>query len=552
MDSTSVSVALKAGKQAGEINDLYEEAWAYLVATIRKNVRHRSSKTVLNDYLDDSVNDGAGASTPKDLTFVFKSPASMCTVQMAVTAHWFELAIALASTELAALCQQYGYALKARRAGKPAWPFLPHGDGLVGVTKDAEIVSDDHGQQSLEEAELPKAVGALARKIAKSQQCQCAFCAALRAKKAVAPKWKPEKPKPAPKGGELPKLEHFTSLAKAVKSPDRAGTCEVREQGATATVIPPDIGKLQRLTQLILNGYVTEIPAGLYTLANLDWLYLGGCDVTEDLGRLTKLKRLRLGGGNSYPEAIGSLTELESLVLRYNKTPRVPESITKLSKLTHLGLVKLQELRTPLPPLGELAGLRSLSLIDLRQPKGLLKRVDFSKLKELTQLVCEHVDLPEFPATLRDLPKLEEITFRHCGAGKVWPDHLGLAALRKLEAPFNALTAWPKSLNGLPALKYVSFAQCKQLASLEALRDLPALEHLELYSIAITALPDKAPKLPSLKYLALGGAERLRKLPLWLAELPCLETLDVSYCYKLEAGEVDRLRARNPKLDVRA
>lgn len=550
MDSTSVSVALKAGKNAGEISDLYEEAWAYLVATIRKNTKHKSSQTVLNDYLDDSINDGAGASTSTDLTFVFRSPSSMCNVQMAVTAHWFELAIALATPELAALCEHHGYAMQPRKADQADWPFLPHGDRLVGVTSDGQIVSDD-GEQPLDEAELPKAVAALARKIAKSRVCQCAFCGALRAKKAAAPKWKPEKAKPVPKSGQLPPLEHFTSLAKAVKSPDRAGTCEVREQGITATVIPPDIGKLQRLTQLIINGYVTEIPAGLYTLANLDWLYLGGCDVTEDLAKLTKLKRLRLGGGKTYPEAIGSLPELESLVLRYNKTPRVPESITKLPKLTHLGLVKLEQLTTPLPPLGELASLRSLNVSEIRQPKGLWKRVDFSKLKELTQLALENVDLPEFPATLRDLPKLADLTLRSVGAGKVWPDHPGLPALEKIDAPFNELTAWPKFLNGLTALKHVNFAQCRQLASLDELRDLPALERLDLYGIAITALPAKAPKLPALKHLALSGAAELRKLPLWLAELPSLELLEVSSCWKLEAGEIDRLRAQNPKIEVR-
>ena len=173
MDSDTLILTLTES-DPGDIDALYDEAWTLITQTIRKNTKHKSARTILSDYLDDTREDGGGGN--RQLEFVFLSPSSACDVQMAVTAHWFTLAVALATKELQALCRKHGYRMKAPKKTALAiakeerkMPFVPHGEEIVGVV-GAQILADGGGEQTFEEAELSRATAALATKAAKSMQ----------------------------------------------------------------------------------------------------------------------------------------------------------------------------------------------------------------------------------------------------------------------------------------------------------------------------------------------------------------------------------------------
>jgi len=560
MDSLQVSLPITPAKQAGAVDDLYEAVWELLAETIRKNAKHKSAGKVLDEYLPDTREDGRGASTSKALCFVFKSPAGACDVQMAVAAHWFELAAALAAKELAEICNANGFELSARKLTALGMakavrelPFVPRGDEIVGVVRGDEpaISIDCEGEMSFDEAELTPAAKKLARAANTSGACACPFCEKVRAGKAVAAKPKKERATKPTKPGVLPKLEHFTSMAKAVKSPDRVGSIEVPDKGHTPNDIPADIGKLSRMTSLVVNGWGTVFPPSLFDLRQLEVLVASvpRTDIPDAIGQLTGLRRLVLNGA-CVPDAIGRLTELTSLSLRSSGTA-IPASLTSLTKLVRLELLGLGALEQPLPDLGMLAALQTLIVSATPVSFGAnanrlrLESVKFSSLRSLVRLEIERA--ASFPVALRDMPALCELKLVHVDGD--WPEIFDtLPALTNLKSERAALTAWPRTLNDLPKLREVELYESK-LESLEALRSLPALEGLSIRGGPLTRWPEAPPHLPALERLRIEGTKQLSRLPEWIADLPSLRGVSVSRTAVPQA-EIDALKAKRPTLNV--
>jgi len=553
VDSDAISLPLSPTKDAGDPEALYEAVWTLLTQTIRKNTKHRSARTVLEDYLDDAREDGGG--TPRALEFVFLSPSSACDVQMAVTAHWFELAIALAREELAALGALHGYKIKLPKAGadtlanaKRQTVFVPSGDAIFAVSKAKNplVAVDGESETALEEAELSAATRKKALEAVRSGRCACVLCETVRKKKAVAAKPQsalPPDPAPAPT-----KDATFKTAAAALRKPDACVRLDLSKQNQYRSArihyveLPEAIGQLRRLVELDTTGTVNNsLPASLFTLTSLERLRLGHLASLVDgvlpdgIGNLTRLVEFCAGGIARLPATFANLVALESLTLRYTGA-EFPSFVTKLPRLRSLDL--RTERGTKLPDLGRLGSLRQLSL------EGGTGTIRFAALRELESL--RWTGLQAWPSGLRDLPKLRRLELGRSFLPAIPPEIATLPALEEIHGELSQLTEWPERL---PELKTIAFTSLSRLKSLDGLRAMPRLETLVLRDLTLTALPKRAPALPALKTLDLRYARELKSLPRWIAELPSLERICLALV-PLPEAELAGLRRARPNLNV--
>jgi Leucine-rich repeat (LRR) protein len=559
MDNRSISISIKATKEAGDADALYTDAWSLLVSTVRKNAKHASAKEILDEYLEEAEDDGREFSDEKHLELSFQSPASACDVQMEVAAHWFELAIALAAKELAAVCREHGYTMKpppetarALATAVRKVPFVPNGDEIVGIERKAKpkVLVDAREALPIDEADLGAAARKLARAAATSGKCACAFCVNVRAGKAVVAKPKKiVKRTAAPEAPADPtKLGHFTNLKKALAAPDRCGSLDLKGK---IDVLPNDIGKLRRMTSLsVAENSLSKLPPSLFTLTALESLNLSGNSfqtLPAEIGKLVALKTLLLDRTSirSLPDALFDLPALVELSLHQSSLTEVPRALFRLKQLRKLSLRHLHRLASRLPNLGELTELESLDLARLDGDQGALDAVDFSSMKKLVELdlwwVCS------MPTSLRDMPSLRTLCIAQNRLADLPESFATLTALSELKAAKNRFSSWPAVLNDMPQLKSIDFQHCS-LVDLDALRSLPALETLSLADTPLTRLPKRAPHLPALATLVLNDTQ-ITELPSWLATLPALKLLRVART-ELPDSELKALKRKRPDLEV--
>ena len=150
--------------------------------------------------------------------------------------------------------------------------------------------------------------------------------------------------------------------------------------------------------------------------------------IPDSIGRLTKLKELRMDNGNGcsmnpvLPEAIGNLASLETLVLYGAQDPREPgESGSQSARRRH------------------------------KFPRSM------SRLKNLTYLDLGRNGLEEIPPFVQDLPKLKQLGFAWNMNLKEVPSFLTrLRELNSLDLQANNLHDLPDFLNALPKLTNVT------------------------------------------------------------------------------------------------
>ena len=163
--------------------------------------------------------------------------------------------------------------------------------------------------------------------------------------------------------------------------------------------IPPELGRLTNLTELILdaNSLLGPIPPELGNLVNLTSLSLGDNNLTgpipSDIDKLSKLTSLRLFLNHlsgPIPPQLGNLANLRRLDLSNNRlTGPIPPELGNLVNLRRLEL-GLNELTGPIPP--ELGNLVNLTVLHLgfNELTGSIPRSLFSlaKLSELFLDLC--------------------------------------------------------------------------------------------------------------------------------------------------------------------
>ncbi len=144
-------------------------------------------------------------------------------------------------------------------------------------------------------------------------------------------------------------------------------------------IIPPEIGKLQKLTVLALygNSLTGNIPPEIGQLQNLTDLNLGDNELSgpipTEIGQLQKLTGLTLAGNQlsgPIPPNIVQLLELKFLWLGGNQlSGPIPTEIGQLQKLTTLWLGANQLTGNIPPEIGQLRNLTDLNL-DFNQLSG--------------------------------------------------------------------------------------------------------------------------------------------------------------------------------------
>ena len=304
-----------------------------------------------------------------------------------------------------------------------------------------------------------------------------------------------------------------------VDSTERVVTLDLRSNGLVGE-IPPELGQLTSLRRLRLGGNYNmkgPIPAELGNLTDLLELDLGfntqlSGPIPSELGNLTSLERLNLRANRltgPIPPQIGNLTRLKGLLLGSNElTGTIPPELSGLTQLEEL-TINSNRLTGPIPPaLGSL-----IHLEDLRIGRNRLTG--------------------PIPPTLGNLTKLEVLTLNDNQLTGPIPPELGnlsrLWAWLSLEN--NQLTGpVPPELGNLKRLHGLWLGGNQLNGPIPPeLEGLAGLEELYLDNNKLTGrIPPELGNLADLRELYLSDNQLEGSIPPELGDLARLTEVDVS------------------------
>lgn len=254
------------------------------------------------------------------------------------------------------------------------------------------------------------------------------------------------------------------------------------------SAIPDVVWQLTSLKQLSLQGPLTDVPAGIGQLENLEWLSIASTRIATlpaAMGQLRKLKTAVLSSNRlvGLPAELAQLPALETLTLSHNPLFVLPDA---LSDCRSLRLLQLDQ--TSLESLPR-AGLHvtSLSIDNGRDGR-------WGQLRSLPEALTQHalvgltlrgLAITELPDGLRAtnslsvngcallrLPRLGDgmaacqVSFRDNAVDQL-PLHAGEWKVFKLTLDGNPLTQWPAELERKRATKAALSQWKKQQAVLE-------------------------------------------------------------------------------------
>ncbi len=177
------------------------------------------------------------------------------------------------------------------------------------------------------------------------------------------------------------------------------------------TKLPPDIGELETLRELDLEGNeLDHLPSEIHHLKNLHFLYLGQNRFTaipEVIYKLQSLKSLALNNNHlqHLPDAIGRLQSLQHLFLDGNKLVDLPDNF---GSLIHLKSIRLSSNELEHLP-STIGHLRHLTTLDAS--RNLLAELpdSLADLKRLEHLYLDHNQFRRLPWVIWPLPRLKTL-----------------------------------------------------------------------------------------------------------------------------------------------
>lgn len=288
-------------------------------------------------------------------------------------------------------------------------------------------------------------------------------------------------------------------------------------------------------------------------LADVEGLCFADVDaLPDDLRRCTKLRRLRVRGGDlkrlpdfvfdlplealevdraalaSLPAGVARATRLRVLSLRDNKLRALPPEIGRLERLEILDVSENTLSREGLPDaIGDLA---SLTTLELGSTHLTALPASLGRLRALRHLdVSGSPKLVELPASLGACERLETLTADACKRLEGLPDAV-FPNLRALDlCDSKKVGAVSAGFFASPHLAWVDLSELKQKEVPAGLRTSAAtLEVLKLFNCGLTRVPEWIGELTWLWELELGG-NRIKALPASIGELRELRELRVGW-----------------------
>ncbi len=287
---------------------------------------------------------------------------------------------------------------------------------------------------------------------------------------------------------------------------------ELLLSGNQLSSVPPEIGQLTALTQLDLSdNQLSSVPPEIGQLTALTQLDLSDNQLSSvplEIGQLTALTQLDLSLNqlSSLPPEIGQLTALTELLLSGNQLSSVPPEIGQLTELTQLDLTLNQFSSLP-PEIGQLTALTSLHLsgTHLRSLPP-----EIGQLTALTELFLLNSQLPNLPPEIGQLTALTELFLGSNQLSSLPPEIGQLTALRLLHLKRNQLRHLPEEIGQLKELLLLSVSD-NQLTDLPPqIGQLSMLMHLDLADNQLSSLPPQMGDLPKLRKLFLHGNSTLQ------------------------------------------
>jgi Leucine-rich repeat (LRR) protein/GTPase SAR1 family protein len=289
----------------------------------------------------------------------------------------------------------------------------------------------------------------------------------------------------------------------------------------------------------------------------LDLSSMGLTEVPEAIGSLTQLQSLNLSNNQltELPEAIASLTELQTLKFFNNQLTQLSAVVASLTKLQTLHLFGNQ--LTQLPE--AIASLTQLQTLDLSKNRLTELPASISFLTQLRSLDLFGNQLTELPSSISALTQLQELDLSYNQLAELPKAITSLTQLKELRLFYNELTTIPQWISCFTQLKHLSLSgnqlkeipnvifQLRQLQSLdlgynqletipESISSLIRLESFEVTGNRLHSLPNSFATLENLEVLWLGelddegAGNPLEHLPECLRSLKQLELLGLSRC----------------------
>ncbi len=321
-----------------------------------------------------------------------------------------------------------------------------------------------------------------------------------------------------PEIGELSELRELIIFANIENIPDEIGLLhelnEFQILGNVNGAIPATITNLSKLKRLDISkgnsDLYWELPEDINRMSDLEYLYLpriASGKIPESIGMLQKLRYVYLSGGSisgELPKTLGNMHALEEFNLNNNQIQgAIPETIGNLSNVKILNLND-NNLSGPLPE--SLFRIESLGALNLSN-------------NNLSGEIPDNINLPNIFSLLLSNNHLE---------GEIPPSIQNAKKLHSLKLESNKFSALPEEIGALESLRYFDISENRLSAIPDGFMNIHGIWHFNASNNLIEYLPDNFGAWRNLTDLDLSH-NKITTFPKDICYLTNLESVDLSY-----------------------